>query len=150
MFPKYFLLIPRVIVILILGALPGWTCTSSSLTSEEEQQLIDQELRASDDGALIIEVDELPEPIGGIQAIMARLQYPVLAMRNKVEGIVILLCTIDTSGQVTEVKVIRGIGFGCDESAVNAISKTKFRPGKHQGKAVTTKTTIPLRFRARR
>ena len=61
MFPKYFLLTPRVIVILILGALPGWTCTSSSLTTEEERQVIDQELRASDDGALIASESDPPD-----------------------------------------------------------------------------------------
>ena len=125
-----------------------WSCTTSSVTTKD-RELIDKELR-TDSTTVLVEVDQIPEPIGGIQAIMSKIRYPEEAQQNGVEGTVILLCTVDTNGDVTETKLIRGIGFGCDESAANAIRQTKFKPGRHQGRIVTTKATIPLRFRLRR
>jgi len=124
-------------------------CSSSTTITTEDRALIDNELR-KDSSDVLIEVEQLPEPIGGVAGIMSKITYPGEAKKNGVEGTVIVLCTVDTSGDVTETKLIRGIGFGCDERAIRAIQTTKFKPGRHKGRVVTTRLTIPLRFRLSR
>lgn len=92
-------------------------------------------------------VDKSPVPVGGFESIMKKIVYPEIAMRMRVEGKVYLLVYVSESGDVDEVKVVKGIGGGCDEVAVNAIKKTKFTPGIDKGIAVKTKVSIPITFK---
>ena len=50
-------------------------------------------------------------------------------------------------GIVTKVELIRGIGAGCDEAAMDAVHKTKFKPGKQRGKPVKVQVTVPVLFK---
>lgn len=58
--------------------------------------------------------------------IKENLKYPKEALKNKTEGTVFLKYTINHKGVVTETKVIKGIGDGCDEEAERIISMLKF------------------------
>lgn len=71
--------------------------------------------------------------------------YPEEAKKNDIEGDVLLRVTIDENGNVTDVKVVRGLGYGLDEAAVAAMRKHKFKPATKDGEAVGT--TIPFNFR---
>ena len=51
-----------------------------------------------------------------------------MAQRTKTEGKVYVLIYVNENGDVDDVKVVKGIGMGCDDEAVNAIKKTKFSP----------------------
>jgi len=53
---------------------------------------------------------------------------------------------IDKEGNVIDAKIIRDIGGGLGESAINAVRTTKFTPGKQRGKPVKVKITIPIKF----
>lgn len=92
-------------------------------------------------------VDKAPVPVGGFESLMKKVVYPETAMRMRVEGKVYLLVYVNESGEVDEVKVVKGIGGGCDEAAVNAIKKTKFSPGIEKGNPVKTKVSIPITFK---
>lgn len=91
----------------------------------------------------------MPEPIGGMSAIISKVVYPQIAKSAGIQGKVYLLAFIDESGNVTDVKVIRGIGGGCDEVAVEAVKKTDFNPGKNKGVAVKVKLSLPIEFKLR-
>jgi len=54
---------------------------------------------------------------------------------------------IDENGSVVKTEVLKGIGYGCDSSAVAAVLKLKFVPGKNHGKAVKTEVVIPVMFK---
>lgn len=75
---------------------------------------------------------------GGPQAlrqfIAENLQYPKTALREKLEGTVVLKYTIDHEGKVTEANVVSGIGKGCDEEAVRVTKLLKFQVPKLPGK----------------
>lgn len=94
-----------------------------------------------------IAVEQMPEPIGGIQAIQSKILYPEIAKRAGIEGRVFILAFIDENGDVANAKVIKGIGAGCDESALDAVKQTKFTPGKQKGKPVKVQVTIPIQFK---
>lgn len=92
-------------------------------------------------------VEDQPEIIGGLDAIKANLVYPDLAIRAGVEGTVSVLAWVDRNGNVTRAEILRGIGGGCDEAAIDAVKKVKFKPGMQRGKPVNVKVSVPVRFR---
>ena len=94
-----------------------------------------------------VAVEEMPEPIGGIQAIQSKIVYPEIAKRAGVEGKVYVLAFVDEQGTVANAKVIKGIGAGCDEAALNAVMQTKFKPGKQRGVPVRVQVSIPIIFK---
>lgn len=91
--------------------------------------------------------DEMPEPIGGITAIQQKAYYPELAKRSGVQGKVFVEAFINENGNVVGVKIIKGIGAGCDESAMKAVLSIRFKPGKHNGKPVKVRVVAPLWFK---
>ena len=94
-----------------------------------------------------VAVEEMPEPIGGIAAIQQLITYPEIAKRAGVEGKVYVLAFVDESGNVTNAKIIKGIGAGCDEAAIDAVRQTKFKPGKQRGTPVKVQVSIPIVFK---
>lgn len=73
--------------------------------------------------------------------------YPGAALRNEIEGQVLLRVCVGPSGGVDSVQLVKGLGFGCDEAATNwAKSHWRFRPARRGGKPVTTCLMQPMRF----
>ena len=91
--------------------------------------------------------EEMPAPVGGLAAIMKKITYPEIAKRQQIQGKVFLLAYIDEKGKVDDVKVIRGIGGGCDEAAVDAVKKSSFTPGKIKGAATKVKLSLAITFK---
>ncbi len=94
-----------------------------------------------------VAAEESPSPIGGMGGIIKFIVYPATAMQTHTEGKVYVLTYINEKGIVDDAKIVKGIGGGCDEAAVNAIKKVKFTPGKMKGVNVKTKLTIPIMFK---
>ena len=94
-----------------------------------------------------VAVEEMPQPIGGLQAIQGKIEYPEIAIRAGVEGKVFVRAFVDETGTVTSAEIVKGIGAGCDEAALDAIQKTKFTPGKQRGKPIKVQVTIPVVFK---
>ncbi len=72
--------------------------------------------------------------------------YPELARRARLSGIVILEATIDREGNVVNVNVLRGLGLGLDEAAVNAVSEWKYTPTFYNGRPVEVLMTVTVQF----
>ena len=94
-----------------------------------------------------VKVEEMPEPIGGLYAIQSKIKYPEEAKRNGIEGRVFIQAFIDETGNVADVKVIKGISVGCDEAALEAVKQTKFIPGKQKGEPKKVQVSIPIVFK---
>ena len=95
----------------------------------------------------IIGVEKMPSPVGGIDAIVKKIVYPSAAKSNHVEGKVYLLVYINEDGGVDDVKLVKGIGSGCEDEAINVIKKTKFNPGVNKGTNVKTKMSLSIPFK---
>lgn len=100
---------------------------------------------AQEDSYLAI-ADVMPSPVGGIQEIYKHVVYPSKAKKVGVQGKVYVLAFINENGDVDDVKVVRGIGAGCDEAAIDAIKKIKFYPGKNGGAPVKIKFAVAINF----
>jgi protein TonB len=112
----------------------------SNVPPKEEKKVVEEP-------TYFVAVEEMPEPIGGLKGIQEKIVYPEIAKRMGVEGKVHVQAFVDESGKVTDVQVIKGIGAGCDEAALDAVLKTKFKPGKQRGKPVRVQITIPINFK---
>lgn len=73
--------------------------------------------------------------------------YPDEARRARAEGTVVLSVVVDASGHATEIKIIRPLGLGLDEKAVEAVKKWKFQPAMRNGEPVPVQVTIEVNFR---
>jgi len=94
-----------------------------------------------------IGIEKAPAPIGGNDAIVKKINYPDSAIKNKTEGKVYCLALINQSGDVDDVKIVKGLGNGCDEEAIRAIKKTKFTPGQNLGANVKAKLALAIVFK---
>ena len=100
-----------------------------------------------DDKDYLVDADEMPSPIGGFNAIQENIVYPAQAKRLKTHGRVFITAFINENGKVDNAELFSGIGNGCDEAALNAVMKTKFNPGKKNGKPVKVQAPIPIVFK---
>ncbi|MBM3176391.1 MAG: energy transducer TonB [Bacteroidetes bacterium] len=97
-------------------------------------------------------VEETATPKGGMAAfykyVGSKLKYPSQATRMGVEGKVYVEFVINRDGTIVDVRVVRGIGAGCDEEAVRVVqSSPAWNPGKQRGKPVRQKYTLPIQFK---
>lgn len=106
--------------------------------AEEEEEV---------DPVFFVAVEDMPEPIGGIAGIEARITYPEIAIRAGVQGRVYIRAYVDENGNVSKAEVLKGIGAGCDEAAIKATLETKFKPGRQRGKPVRVQVSLPIVFR---
>ncbi|MCK9425061.1 MAG: TonB family protein [Ignavibacteriaceae bacterium] len=80
--------------------------------------------------------------IGGLEALNGKITYPSEAKSNSVTGKVVVNAYIDEKGNVVGTQLFKGIGWGCDEAALKAVSEVKFHPSP-SGKC---QAIIPIDF----
>ena len=95
--------------------------------------------------------DQMPQFPGGEREMMRfikqNLRYPLSAQENRVQGTVILNFVVNREGKIINLKVIKGIGFGCDEESVRVMERMPlWSPGRQRGQAVMVSFTMPIRF----
>jgi len=74
-------------------------------------------------------------------------QYPEVARKARISGIVIVECTINKNGDVTDVHVLKPLPFGLDQAAVEAVRRWKFRPGTLNGQPVDVLFNLTVNFK---
>lgn len=108
---------------------------------------IEDERNFEEDPAFYLSVEVMPEPVGGIKAILKKISYPKQAKENNIEGTVMIRVFIDRDGEVLDAQVVKGIGYGCDESARLAVFYHRFKPGLQRGQRVKVQMDIPIEFK---
>jgi protein TonB len=96
-------------------------------------------------------VEEQPGFPGGESALMDYLKnnikYPQLARESNIQGTVFVTFVVEPNGSISNVKVLRGIGGGCDEEATRVVKNMpSWTPGKQRGKPVRVQFNLPIRF----
>lgn len=96
-------------------------------------------------------VEVLPEFAGGMAGwgkyLQKNLKYPPIARENNITGRVIMSFVVEKNGQLTDIKVLRGIGGGCDEEAVRVLKNAPaWKPGQQNGRPVRVAYTMPIFF----
>ena len=96
-------------------------------------------------------VENMPEFPGGSGALMkflaTNIKYPPYAKEAGIQGRVFINFVVETDGNITNVKVLRGIGGGCDEEAIRVVKNMpKWSPGMQRGKPVRVSFNLPVKF----
>lgn len=92
-------------------------------------------------------VEEMPKLIGGETGLKSKINYPERAVKDGIEGRVIITFVVTKDGNVRDAQIVRGIGAGCDEEALRVIKNSKFEPGKQRGRNVDVQFTLPVVFK---
>ena len=120
--------------------------STSADAIEALQDDIGVTIGVAQDGVYMV-VEDMPELVGGFKTLMQDIQYPEIARKAGIEGTVFVGFVVNEDGTTGNVVVQKGIGAGCDEEAVRAMSKAKFTPGMQDGKAVPVRMTLPITFK---
>ena len=110
----------------------------------EEEEVVEQEIFQI--------VEEMPAFPGGeaklMEYVAKNIKYPQIARETGIQGRVFVGFVVEPDGSVSNVKVLRGIGGGCDEEAMRVVnSMPKWKPGKQRGKAVRVSYMLPVNFK---
>jgi periplasmic protein TonB len=73
-------------------------------------------------------------------------EYTDQARQQHIEGTVILYTKVGTDGQAHDIRVIRKLGYGLDEKAVECLEQWRFKPGMKDGEAATVPATVEINF----
>ncbi|MCI6861732.1 MAG: energy transducer TonB [Prevotella sp.] len=97
-------------------------------------------------------VEQMPSFPGGMKAMMEYLkentEYPAKAVKNKIQGRVIVQFTVDEKGRLSDIKVVKSVEPYLDAEAVRVVkSMPRWNPGMQNGKAVKVRYTLPVTFR---
>jgi len=80
--------------------------------------------------------------------VYSNIKYPVTAIKNKVEGMVIVQFLVEIDGSITGAKAVRDIGANCGNEAVRIFnSMPRWNPGAQRGRPVKVQLNIPVRFK---
>lgn len=96
-------------------------------------------------------LENLPSFPGGdygfSEYLSSEIEYPYQARVNHISGQVIVRFVIEKDGSINEVKIMEGIGYGCDREAVRVLKASpKWNPGLLDGKPVRVYYTMPITF----
>ena len=118
-------------------------------TEADEDVMI--EIEEEDDEEFFMVVENMPEFPGGdlglMKYIVNNVKYPPIAKEYNITGKVYVSFIVDKTGNVTNVKIVRGVDKNLDAEALRVVkSLPKYKPGKQRGKPVRVMFTIPINF----
>jgi TonB family protein len=99
------------------------------------------------------DVDTKPTVEKGMESLYKKwnsvVKYPAKARKNNIEGKLFVSFIVDEMGNISDHKVEQGLGYGCDEAAIEALVKTglKWTPGIKDGKNVKVRIVLPFAFK---
>lgn len=96
-------------------------------------------------------VEQMPEFPGGeaarVKFLRENIIYPPMARESGITGTVFVTFVVSRDGSLSNFKILRGIGGGCDEEAIRVLKMMpSWIPGKQGGKTVPVQFNLPIRF----
>ena len=100
---------------------------------------------------IFVLVEKQPEFPGGesalIEYINKNISYPQQARDKNIQGTVFVTFVIEANGSISNAKILKGIGGGCDEEAIRIVKNMPpWEPGKQRGKPVRVQYNLPIKF----
>ena len=109
-------------------------------------------LSAKNNSLIFTLVEQMPQfprgANGRIKYLDENIVYPMEAIRRGIQGKIYVTFIVERDGSVSNVRLLRGIGGGCNEEAIRVIENMpKWIPGIQKGKPVRVRFNIPIIFR---
>lgn len=80
------------------------------------------------------------------KAILSKIEYPKMAMKQGIEGVVYLELFIDENGNIRRINVLKDPGYGFADAAVAALEGITCKPAMMNDKPVAVRFRYPVRF----
>ena len=130
----------------------GAVASRASTNIENSKPIPTAPVKDSDDEEVFMVVEKMPEFPGGMAELMKFLQqnvkYPVQAMKDSIQGRVVVQFTIKKTGEVANATAIRSVSPELDAEAIRVVNAMPlWKPGEQRGQAVNVKFTLPIQFR---
>lgn len=114
-------------------------------------EIAEEEEMEEEEAQIFTVVESMPQFPGGDGALLAYLSnninYPRMALESGIQGKVFVTFVVEKDGFITDVKVLRGIGGGCDEEAIRVVQNMpQWRPGVQRNMPVRVQFNLPIRF----
>ncbi len=99
-----------------------------------------------------IHLDKQPKPVYESKGmnfasfIMKNMTYPESAVKQNISGSVTVFFVVEPTGRISNVKIEKGVGAGCNQEAIRLLKLMKWIPGVKDGLAVRTKMTLTITF----
>ena len=121
---------------------------------EETKVVVQQREEEVEEEQVFTIVEDMPTFPGGEAELFKYLgktiKYPQMAQDASISGVVYVTFVVGKDGKISDAKVLRGIGGGCDEEALRVVrAMPTWKPGKQRGKPVTVQYNLPIRFTLR-
>lgn len=146
--------LPVVALLMMVGCQPAESPKddTTAVTPQQEEPVYDMGPTQLADGEEANVVDESPEYPGGMEALYKYLaeniHYPEQAKNDQIQGRVVISFVVEKDGGISDAKVVRGIGGGCDEEALRVVNAMpKWTPGKMRGEVVRVNFNLPITFK---
>ena len=146
--------LPVVALLMMVGCQPAESPKgdTTAVTPQQEEPVYDMGPTQLADGEEANVVDESPEYPGGMEALYKYLaeniHYPEQAKNDQIQGRVVISFVVEKDGSISDAKVVRGIGGGCDEEALRVVNAMpKWTPGKMRGEVVRVNFNLPITFK---
>ena len=146
--------LPVVALLMMVGCQPAESPKgdTTAVTPQKEEPVYDMGPTQLADGEEANVVDESPEYPGGMEALYKYLaeniHYPEQAKNDQIQGRVVISFVVEKDGGISDAKVVRGIGGGCDEEALRVVNAMpKWTPGKMRGDVVRVNFHLPITFK---
>lgn len=115
------------------------------------QVFITKQAPEKEDDVPVWIADEMPEFPGGMGSLLkyinSSIRYPAVAQENGIYGRVIVTFVINKMGDVTDVRIFRGVDSSLDSEALRVVkSLPRWLPGKQNGRAVNVNYNVPINF----
>ena len=136
--------------LLLIAILMSMTATLSAQNNKSEQERLP--VKAEERSPQVCTIPEqLPFFPGGEAALLAyvasQTKYPEQAIRDSVQGVVLLRFVVLENGRIGKVQIIKSLEPHCDAEAKRVVKTLpRFIPGRQGGKAVRVWYTLPIRF----
>ena len=156
---KFIFVIPALLLTLVFFS----SATSIYLTSKDKPEqtttivtdhnlsakVVDNQLAGND--SIFKKVEKQPVYPGGHKGLITYLseniKYPKEALLKGVSGTVFVNFIVEKDGSVTHIKILRGIGSGCDKEAIRVISQMQpWEPGTDKGQPVRVSFNLPIKY----
>jgi TonB family protein len=130
-------------------------CASDSTIAvifKNEDQTWSDDITEMGQGPVFTIVESMPSFVGGEAAralfLANNLIYPMEAAKNSIQGTVYISFIVDRDGSITNIKLLRGIGGGCDEESLRIVNlMPKWIPGTQNGKPVRVIFNMPISYK---
>lgn len=131
------------------GSLPEVTGLSSDLVAATYSNAARKNAPDNVNLTELKNVETYPAPESGMDfnaSLNELIEYPKCAVEDGVEGVVKVMCTVDTDGSISNVMILEDIGSECADQVCKAVRNLKLKPAMQNGFARKMVIVIPVRF----